>query len=559
MGALACRDTPAAPPLRRLDLGGPLEARTLDGDTRPAVRLHPGDTRVVELDLPRGGVLSLAVAAGGEALDAFAHLTLSVGGRVVLDTRRRPRPWPRWRSLRAELPAGRPLRLTFEVSVLGADGLPVTSPGGPAAYLDVSAPRVHAAGRERPARTLVWVSLDTVRADHLSLYGYARPTTPHLARRAADWVVFERAVAASSWTLPSMTSLFTARLPAFHGVADARNARRSDQTTLFEQLARSGFSVLGVSANRFVSARFNLAAGFDTLSFTPGDAAEVNRLALRALDDWPGGDRALFVHYMDPHVPYTPPAEFARRFGIDAGQGSGWPPAPGTSAAAHRVAELRARYDAELAYTDACVDTLLRALETRGWLRDAVVVLSADHGEELGERGGWGHGHTLHRELLEVPLALRAPGLAARRVATPVSLVDVAPTVAELLGVDRPATFLGHSLVALLHGGAAQTTSIVAETRRDPQHRHQVALRVGGLSYLALLPGQGGAPRDERVFDLARDPHELTPLVTHPALADLRRRLLSYAQGARSQGLAPETAALDAADHKALRALGYVE
>jgi len=567
--APACRREPArpsssqTPQLRRLaaDLGT-VAQRTLDGDTRPSVRLTPGQARRLSLDLPEGGVLTLALAAGGATPASFARLTVSARGRVLLEARRHPRPWPRWHTLTVDLPPGRPLEIDLAAEFVDRAGALLPASESANSYLDVAAPRVLAKRPAGPRRVLVWVSLDTVRADRLSLYQNARATTPHLGRRAANWTVFEQAVSCSAWTLPAMVSQFTSRLPGFHGVVGARLARRDIDETLFERLAASGFTVLGVSANRFLTARFNLAAGFDTLSLTRGRADDVNRLALQALDDWPGGDLALFVHYMDPHLPYDPPPPWDTHFAAEADQLGGWPALSGSAAARGHDARLRARYDSELAWTDDRIEALLGALERRGLLHDALIVLSADHGEELDDRGGFGHGHTLHDELVHVPLALGLPGRAGRRIAPAVSLLDLAPTVLELLGVKAPATFQGRSLMPLLDGRGWSAQPAIAETSRDPLRRRQALLRDGGLKYVATVSADGASPvalADERLYDLEQDPGERAPQHDHPRQAELRRRLLAYVEAARAHAARPRPAALDNHDREELRALGYVE
>jgi sulfatase-like protein len=189
-------------------------------------------------------------------------------------------------------------------------------------------------------------------------------------------------------------------------------------------------------------------------------------MLVQALSEWRGGDLALFAHYMDPHYPYDPPPSYAGLFpndGADAGGGGG------------SRASVEALYDGELAYTDSQIDLLLKELERRGLLRDAVIVYTADHGEEFLDHGGWRHSRTLYQEMLHVPLAVRLPGVGGRRITEKVSLVDLAPTLLGALGIPAPASCQGRSLLPLVRGERLPAREVFAETERNLKQAHRLA------------------------------------------------------------------------------------
>ncbi|MBV8199668.1 MAG: sulfatase, partial [Acidobacteria bacterium] len=297
------------------------------------------------------------------------------------------------------------------------------------------APRQTAAGAARPGdepphgrgANLLLVTLDTVRADHLGCYGYAGAETPALDRLAAAGVRFAHASSPVPLTLPSHTTLLTGLLPPHHGARNNGVRGLSAETpTLATLLAGAGYRTAAFVAAFVLDHRFGLARGFQIYDDEIERPANASWL-LEA--ERPGGqvvDRALawlerddprpfflWVHLYDAHAPYNPPSPYRERH----------PDHP---------------YDGAIAFADAQVGRLLAALGQRGLAASTVVAVVADHGESLGEHGELTHGLLLYEPALAVPLLLRAPGLGPRTVATPVSTVDLAPTLAGLLGRRFP-------------------------------------------------------------------------------------------------------------------------
>jgi len=521
----------------------------------PAIEIPAGERRSVEVDVPPGSRLDFRWTTPGK-VPGHLRFEVSANGETLFRKDMFSRERLNWKAVSLPLAMSGPTRIEMSVSPESRDAEETHPP------VLVGSPRVVPPAREfRHRRVLLWISQDAVRTDHLSLYGYSRPTTPEIDQLAKGWAIFENVVAPASWTLPSFGSAFTSRFPGFHGADSAY--RRCDQSVpqLFDLLGSAGFTVLGVSANALVQGASGF-RGFDVLQHATEDhsADEVNRRLLASLDQWPGGDLVLFVHYVDAHFPYAPPEPFARRFDPDY-RGPITTPEELTD-----PARAEALYDAEIAYTDDRIHRLVEALRARGLYDQALVVYSADHGEEFQDHGGWFHSKTLFREMLRVPLAFRVPGLPGGRFSQPVSLVDLAPTVLEVWGIPIPTSFQGRSLLPLLRGGHLATVPLFAEVKPNPRLKDsitvdRVAVREGPLKYIAdVEPGESIPPHilREQVFDLSKDPHEHSPLDDPEALERGRRRVVAYLSRVRARSRGSDAEATDELE-KALRALGYIQ
>jgi arylsulfatase A-like enzyme len=538
----------------------------LEDETRPALRLRLGEGRSCPVSLERGSRLYFAVGLAESAPSSgYLRLQVLANGREVFHGRFPLARHAHWWRRSMVLDVEGPTTLEFRGELLrGPEAEPLTTDEASAPWILLASPRVYPPRDTRPKRILVWISQDTVRADHLSAYGYARPTSPELERLSREWTVFENGVASASWTLPSLAAQITSRHPSYHGAVLHAFGTRAADTTLFEALAAHGFTVLGVTGNTFVSSGYGLARGFDALSYTEGHAEEIGQLALRALEEWGGGDLALFVHYMDAHAPYAPPAPFERRFtGSYDGDvnGRNFDALDPLTASAEDIGHVVGLYDAEITYTDQEIGRLLDDLGRRGLLEGAVLGYTADHGEEFLEHGSWHHGGTLYEEVLRVPFAVRLPGEVPRRVKEPVSLVDFAPTVLDALGVDRPGSFQGRSLVPVLKGGSLPGEPLYSETELTADRTHVVAVREGSLKYVLHVTrgreNEARVLRDE-LFDLSRDPRERASRAGSPEAERLRRFALAYLVRARREAAALSPVSLDPQTLERLKALGYV-
>lgn len=383
-------------------------------------------------------------------------------------------------------------------------------------------------------RTVLLVSIDTLRADHLGLYGDRRAETPAIDALGGEGLVFEAAWTTGPLTLPAHASLLSGRLPPRHGVrANGVHRLPAAVPLVSEAFSRGGFRTAAFVGGFPLAARFGLTRGFDVyddeLPSTASGFHYPERLGAVVVDravSWlqaqpKEASLFLFVHLYDPHADYTPPPAFAARF----------PDRP---------------YDGEIAYVDSQVARLRAALEERARWEHAVVVLVSDHGEGLGEHDEDTHGMLLYESTLRVPLILRAPGLRAGRAREPVSLTDVVPTLLSQTGLPPMGALDGRDLVG------------TRDPRRDLYAETLAPLLDHGWSPLrALRRGErklvdGSSPQ---LFDLLHDPREGQDLWPGSDGAALRATLRRYA--ATLGKLPHEGVALDARAREALASLGY--
>jgi len=375
------------------------------------------------------------------------------------------------------------------------------------------APALQASGRKAP---LVIVYLvDTLRADHTSTYGYARDTTPELTRFAKDAVLFESAVAQAPWTKPSVASLFTSLLPGRHLAVQLRDPLDLGHVTLAEMLQAKGFATGATIANSVIySSGSNFEQGFSSfvgLHDAEGraskdvPAAPVVDAALKFLDSHRGLPSFLYVHTMDPHVPYTPPPPFDRKWEPQpAPDHPGMDPRTDYKEPLDRE-RMIAQYDGDIAYGDQEFGRFVRELKARGRYDDTLIVFLADHGEEFLDHGKWLHGRSVFEELIHVPLLVKFPRGrgAGRRVAQQVQVVDVLPSVLVELGLPtpEPPVIAGRPLQPVVAGGAPEPPAV-----SEVSHRGYVAhgMRTSRDKYVQRFSPES----DELYFDLKQDPKE---------------------------------------------------
>lgn len=418
------------------------------------------------------------------------------------------------------------------------------------------------AAERRP--NVLLISIDTLRADHLSCYGYERETSPRIdAELAARGVLFEAAESTSSWTIPAHMSMLTGLPVSAHGLCSWSYWEQPEPvrvpvrgTSIAERLAEAGYRTAGFFTHAYLGESYFFGEGFQTWerrgaahrrvrairrafdeAKKAGDRDELRRLraehervydpnapenadAVDAATAWmeehvegsPADPFLLFVHLFDPHDPYRPPEPFDRFVpgGPDDPVDASLNPLDGRPL--NVVADMVAKYDGEIAWTDFQVGRLLDRLAELGLENDTLVVLTSDHGEEFYEHGHFEHRRTLYRESVHVPLLMRLPGVLpeGRRVREPASILDIVPTVARLCGLPIPEASGGIDLTDLATGRAGgPDRAIVSElilTPEDGPAHWMVCMRRGDERAVVHRPGASGATIER--FDLGRDPRE---------------------------------------------------
>lgn len=420
------------------------------------------------------------------------------------------------------------------------------------------------------APSVLLLSVDTLRADRLGAFGYQRRTSPRIDELLAAGVSFVEARTPEPLTAPSLVSVLTSLHPHDHAATRNGLRMREGLPSLPLLLKRRGYRTAAFVGNWTLRDELvGLAEHFEEyrailenrrwFGLIKGEATaeDVNEPALAWLDahleEDGGRPFFLWVHYTEPHAPYLLQEEFAARLGL-----------------AGRAIPDADRYDTEVAYVDDRLGRFLEAVRERVASDRLIVIFLADHGESLGEHGYWGHGRHLFEPTLHVPLSITWPGrLEPRTIDAPATLLDVAPTLASLLGVERFAGFQGFDWTPVLEGRAAAPAE---RTLRFQAHRGAVQgrsapthVRTRGLLEVGLLTGgrkeilRLGSPQHWQ-FDLATDPGEVASQVAEgsPASAALAEWLETVTRGlATSDELPPNV--LDEADLEALRALGYLD
>jgi arylsulfatase A-like enzyme len=453
--------------------------------------------------------------------------------------------------------------------------------------------------RTRRPNILIYL-IDTLRADHLSLYGYSRPTSPRIDAFGHDAVVFTQARAQTSWTRTAVVSLFTGLLPQVHGVNRRDDALASSLETMAERLGGEGYSTLGFITNGNVSNSFGLQQGFDHYHYLNESN---HRWSVHQLSDrlngrvfkWLEDRRAnktgaeteaetgtalgkdpffLYLHSTDPHSPYTPPEPFYSQFAshvdravgqIDNVQAISTSSEKAPSGTANDFIDL---YDAEIAFNDHHFGLLLDRLKADGFYDSMLIVVLSDHGEEFFEHGAWQHGKTLYDEQLHIPLIVKFPNGegAGLRIDAPARQIDVLPTLLDYLGMEIPSSLDGRSLLPLLEPEETsgetpvETPVSLAYLLLGEQHLESSTGR--GYKLIRDLARDRGGQQEE-LYRLTEDPGEKndlsgTDLVAsgflRQTLEELRRDLRL-----RSRGVAPEKAVMSEELRRQLEALGYVK
>ncbi len=373
---------------------------------------------------------------------------------------------------------------------------------------------------------ILFVSIDTLRADHMGIYGYGRNTTPSIDAWAKDAVVFENAQASASWTLPGLASVLTSYFSSTHRCWSFDSRLDPSFTTLPEILTDAGYDTLAVTSHVFLAPRYGLQQGFvhfdDEFAHPTEDPTTaitsemVSDKGIRFLEDKSRapdqGPWMLWLHYFDPHGVYNLHPGISEEFG---------------------TVEEKDRYDGELRFTDLHVGRVLARLAELGFEERTLVVFLSDHGEEFLDHGGLRHGHALWRELVRVPLIVRVPGVEPRRVSELVRTVDILPTVLDFVPpLAAPEGIEGVSLVPFLEGRQRAPLPALAEIRL--QEVASLDCVIEGRYKLIVNSRDGVA----QLYDTEADPRETKNIAAEnpEVVAELRERLRQMIVRAKREG-----------------------
>lgn len=585
----------------------------LGGIFRESIVSRSGEHIEYPLMLPSAPQLRLALGTP-ESVPVTFRLTLSEDDGTGEETNILERTITtahRWDEATVDLApyAGRAvhLNLTLEAEQPGAVGFWGT-PTIRSAEQTVAVEATPALENE-PPRGVVVIVTDTLRADHLDSYGYARETAPALARLAAEGVLFEDCVAQATWTKVSMSAIFSSMYSRSNGVSQIRDRLPASAVTLAEHFRDTGYTTLAFSSNVFLGAFTNLHQGFEVFhesaSLPDQHTSKTARTFTDRLLPWLEEHRDVpffvLLHIFDPHSPYPPPHPFDTRWATaeqrrtyeneaeTVRQLSKEPIPPGFAMATREdllaadidpethVAIEKSLYDGSIRSMDVEVGRVLEALRNLGLEDETLVVAMSDHGEEFLEHGRHFHGQSVYGELTRVPLIMRWPGVlpAGVRVAETVQTIDMMPTVLTLSGLSPTDNAQGQSLLPLIDGieapGSWQRRPAITEKADTsgntftppPQDTEAASLVFDGWKLIHNTKRHEGKPEYE-LFQHREDPLNLVDVsAEHPeVVARLAPLLDRWRQQAEAERLSTDEEAssnMSAEDMERLRSLGYIQ
>ncbi|MCP4147295.1 MAG: sulfatase-like hydrolase/transferase, partial [bacterium] len=398
---------------------------------------------------------------------------------------------------------------------------------------------------------LLFITIDTMRDDHIGAYGYKEAQTPNLDRLANNGALFENCYSPVPVTLPAHSSIFTGKYPIAHHVRDNGSFFLDDsEITLAEKMKELDYDTYGVIASFVLLSKFGINQGFDGYddslsgdqlinSFDSEIKAEQVYGKFAKWFDNRDKERNFFawVHFYDPHTPYNAPAEYSNEFGTD----------------------LQGRYDAEVAYTDFYIGKLIARLESQHCLANTLLIITGDHGEAFGEHNEFGHALFCYEENLRVPLIFSNPEIFPEplQVSCRANLIDIMPTVLELFADKIPSQLQGKSLVNLLSGGKKNNPDSQRSFYFESMHGKE---EFGWAPLTGMLKDNHKfiSLPDPELYDLNNDKKERNNLFwkQNRFAKELDKELMNLAAGYTKTGGAQR--ALTEEDKKHLQSLGYI-
>ena len=428
---------------------------------------------------------------------------------------------------------------------------------------------------------IVLISIDTLRTDHLSCYGYERNTTPHIDAIAEQGIIFKNVIAPSSWTAPSMASLFTSTYPVNHGLVHGIEYRRREQevlsgalATLPEILQKHGYTTFGVSANHHLTEEFGFGRGFDHFAYLGWQNADMVNNTVYAWEEVIKESEKYFlwIHYNDPHIPYAARSPWIERY---AAQSSDQARQVARKTRSHLKlkefiptlkddpqarANLIALYDSEISYVDSHIGKLMGKFSLES---DALIIITSDHGEEFLEHDNIGHGNNLHHETVSVPLIVKKPYSSKKKtVEQYVNLLDIMPTVLDLIKVNFPEQTLGKSFLAR-EGTLGWLKKIISGNDTPKYHfseldRHYFMKSIMTPQWKYIYNYQD---EKEHLYNLEKDPLELLNIFDkEPERCDqLKEQLFNWVSQSRQDPPKTKIIAFSPEEEEKLNTLGYID
>jgi len=444
-----------------------------DKERRIGLTFPPASQVGFFIDAPSSGRLEYAIGLSmtifryAERIDVVTTFTSKDGRQIELERQsydpRKASMAGRWHDRRVELPKNLGSgRIGFEVRGIAADA--------PEGAVFIGNPRIIKYDNRRRTR-VIFIAVDALRADHLRAYGYNRDTSPNIDSFAKKGTLFEDCEATSPWTFTSFGSIFTGKYPSANGATTVSKFLRDDEETFAEALSRNGFLTCAVTNNVWFSPSFNLLQGFDTQR----DFDNIAEISCDYAGKWLSANRdvdcVLFMHLIDPHMPYSPPGEYATKYdphyegpyktyfnGIDDYREGKLEITPKLN---EHLIDL---YDGEIAYTDNALSKFLTTLQTSQLMDGSTIIFTSDHGEEFLDHGSIEHGHSMYGELLHVPLMISGPGFkAGKKVGGIASPMDLGVTLMAMFGGDMPAGVQGFDLRDVIKGRIGTERRIYGE------------------------------------------------------------------------------------------------
>ncbi|MCF7954952.1 MAG: sulfatase-like hydrolase/transferase [Phycisphaerae bacterium] len=389
-----------------------------------------------------------------------------------------------------------------------------------------------------PIRHVVLISMDTIRADYLSCYGYEKETTPNIDALAAQGYLFRNTITPIPLTLPAHTSMLTGTIPPQHGKHDNIDFFDIPNTALPELLKKNGYQTAAFVGAQVLNARHGLKKGFDNyddhFEENKGErrAEEVNKGAFEWLEKHSDNPIFLFLHYYDPHAKYNPPEPFATKF-------------------------KESPYAGEIAYTDHCIGEVIAKLKSLGMYESTLIIVTGDHGEMLGEHGEDTHMYFIYQSAIKVPMIYKLPGSnTPQRIDDAAGIIDIVPTVCDLLDIEPPSPIQGKKLTPYFSNKPPENKDryLFSESLYPTKFKANSLLGLTGKQWKYIQ-----TTRPE-LYDIQKDPGELTNLVeTEPHRARiLRDKLAQTLEQTITKRNDQEDAPLDAESIKRLESLGYL-